>query len=313
MQWPRHTHLSNPEMHAPGAYRSRRKRLLAPKEARVQHGARADGGDTRLLLSQSSAGGSIFLETDLGGSILSEVDIGGSISPGTYEHDRSAQQEPSTRRRSRPRRRKSSRTRTAQLDPSASPVPDLQEQLNKKQSADQVTPHCRCERIIASVLADCTCSSPTQTKSVFERISATSFAELTKRLRFNDEDVPSEDEFIEVSVNMVDKDAGKQSALEPDNSATPGVYMRTRSRSGTVRPVNYRALEQGQEKPKEHSAIVDSQFSSSSGEHAVHSFAADTPEEIAQQLAIQAQAQRDQQEQLRAQAQTIDTLKTLIQ
>src|SRR3954466_8328680 len=88
--------------------------------------------------------------------------------------------------------------------------------------------------------------------------------------------------------------------------------MRTRGRSGTIRPVN-RALEQGQEKPKEHSAIVDSQSSSSSGGHAVHSFAADTPEEIAQQLAIQSQAQRDQQEQLRAQDQTIGTLKTLIQ
>src|SRR5436190_14329059 len=112
---------------------------------------------------------------------------------------------------------------------------------------------------------------------------------------------------------MVDKDTGKQPALEPENSATPGVYMRTRSHSGTIRPANYRALEQGQEKPKEHSAIVDSQSSSSSGGHVVHSLAADTPEEMAQQLAIQAQAQRDQQEQLRAQAQTIDTLKTLIQ
>src|SRR3954466_2861368 len=57
-----------------------------------------------------------------------------------------------------------------------------------------------------------TCSSPTQTKSVFERISASSSAELTKCLRFNDEDVPSDDEFIEVSVNMVHKDTGKQPA-----------------------------------------------------------------------------------------------------
>src|SRR3954463_1302933 len=112
---------------------------------------------------------------------------------------------------------------------------------------------------------------------------------------------------------MVDKDTGMQPALEPENSTTPGVYMRTRSRSGTIRPINYRALEQGQEKPKEHSAIVDSQSSSSSSGRAVHSFAADTPEEMAQQLAIQAHAQCDQQEQLRAQAQTIDTLKTLIQ
>src|SRR3954462_12214205 len=176
-------------------------------------------------------------------------------------------------------------------------MPDLRDQLNKKQCTDQVTPHCRCERIIASVLADCTCSSLTQTKSVFQRISATSFAELTKRLRFNDEDIPSEDEFIEVSVNMVDKDSGKQFALVPENSATPRVYMRSRSHSGTIRPVS-RALEHGQETPKEHSAIVDSQSSSSSGGHAVHSLATDTPEEMAQQLALQAQAQHDQQEQL---------------
>src|SRR3954468_14681975 len=104
------------------------------------------------------------------------------------------------------------------------------------------------------MLADCTCSSPAQTKCVLNGISATSSAELTKRLHFNDEDMPSEDEFIEVSVNMVDKDTGKQPALEPENFATPGVYQRTRSRSGTIRPVNDRALAQGQEKPKEHSA-----------------------------------------------------------
>ena len=59
------------------------------------------------------------------------------------------------------------------------------------------------------VLADCACSSPTQIKSVFERLSATSSAELTKRLRFSNEDIPSEDEFIEVFVNMMDKGMGK--------------------------------------------------------------------------------------------------------
>src|SRR4051812_35986038 len=309
----RRTHLSSKKMRASGAQEARRMHLLAHKDARVPHTTRASGGDTRLLPSNSSAiGGSTPLRTNVGGSVLPKTDNRSSISPQTYEHDRPAQQEPSTRRKGRPRRRKSSQTRTAQLDPSTSPGPDLREQLNKKRRADQVTPHCRCERIIASVLADCTCSSPAQTKTIFERLSATISAELTKHLRFNDEDIPSEDEFIEVSVNMVDKDMGKQPALEPENSATPGVYMRTRSRSGTIRPVNYRALDQGQEKPKEHSAIVDSQ-SSSSGGHTVHSLAADTPEEMAQQLALQAQAQRDQQEHLRAQAQTIDTLKTLIQ
>src|SRR5438045_4673101 len=138
MEQLRCTQLSSSEMQAPGAHKTRRMHLLAPKDARVQHGARASGGDTRLLLSNSSAiggsaplrtnaGGSVLPETDLGGSILSEVDVGSSISPRTYEHVRSAQQEPSTRRKGRPRRRKSSWTHTAQLDPSTSLGPDLWE------------------------------------------------------------------------------------------------------------------------------------------------------------------------------------------
>src|SRR3954465_7117686 len=297
----RRAHLTSREMHASGALKARRMHLSVPKDACVLHGTHANGGGAYLLPSKSSAtggstplrtntGGSILPKIDPGGSVLSEVNTGGSVSPHSYEHVRSAQQNLSTRRKGRPRTCKSSQARENQLDPSTSPGPDLRKQLNKKRRASQVTPHCRCERIIASVLTDCTCSSPAQIKSVFERLSATNSAELTKRLRFNDEDIPSEDEFIEVSVNMVDKDMDKQPALEPENSATPGVNMRTRSRSGTIRPVNYRALEQGQEKPKEHSAIVDSQSSSSSGGHAVHSLAADTPEEMAQQLAIQAQA-----------------------
>src|SRR3954469_14385901 len=114
----------------------------------------------------------------------------------------------------------------------------------QEMSADQVTPHCRCEWIITSVLTDCTCSSPTQTKSVFERISASSSVELPKRLRFHDYDAPSDDEFPKVSANMVAKDTGKHPALEPENSATPSVYMGSRSRSGTIRHVNYKALEQ---------------------------------------------------------------------
>src|SRR4051812_7815789 len=127
-------------MHASGAQEARRMHLLAPKDARVPHATRASGDDTRLLPSNSSAiggstplrtnaGGSVLPETDIGGSILSEVDVGGSISPQTYEHIRSAQQETSIRQRGRPRRRKSSRTRAAQLDPSTSPGPDLREQL----------------------------------------------------------------------------------------------------------------------------------------------------------------------------------------
>src|SRR5436853_4271533 len=175
-----------------------------------------------------------------------------------------------------------------QPDSSASPGGDLRDLLNKKRGASQVTPHCRCERIIASVLADCNCSSLAQTKSVFDRLSGTNSSKLAKRLRFNNEDIPSDDEYSEVSVNMTGRDTGKQPVAEPEGSATPGVYQGTRSRSGALRPVNYRALAQAQEQPKDHSAIAESQSSSSSEERAVYSFAANTPEEVARLLAQQA-------------------------
>src|SRR4051812_48186241 len=81
-----------------------------------------------------------------------------------------------------------------------------------------------------TALADCTCSLSTQTKFVFERISASSSVKLAKRLRLQNEEVPSDDEFSEVSVNMVDKDTNKQPALELENSVTPDVYKGTRSR-----------------------------------------------------------------------------------
>lgn len=85
--------------------------------------------------------------------------------------------------------------------------------------------------------------------------------------------------------------------LEPENSTTI-VYIGTHSRTGAGRPINYRALSQEQEKPKGHSAIVESQSSSSSEEREVYSFMANTPEKVALQLAKQAQAQQEMSEQL---------------
>ena len=55
VQQPRHAHLSNPEMHAPSARMSGHTHLMPPTDARVQQGARANWGDTRLLLLKSSA------------------------------------------------------------------------------------------------------------------------------------------------------------------------------------------------------------------------------------------------------------------
>src|SRR3954470_22384396 len=154
---PRHTrqlqraHLTSREMHVSGALKARRMHLLAPKDARVLHGTHANGGGAYLLPSKSSAtggstplrtnaGGSILPKIDPGGSVLSEINTGGSIPPHSYEHVRSAQQNPLTRRRGRSKTPKSSQARTSQLDPSTSPEPDLRKQLNKKRKASQATP-----------------------------------------------------------------------------------------------------------------------------------------------------------------------------
>src|SRR4051812_7220182 len=89
---PRRTHLSSKEMNASGAQEARHMHLLAPKDARVPHAARASGGDTYLLPSNLSAtGGFTPPRTNAGGSILSEIDVGGSVSPQAYELVQSAQ------------------------------------------------------------------------------------------------------------------------------------------------------------------------------------------------------------------------------
>src|SRR4051812_45192586 len=118
-------------MHTPGMRIYGCTHLVPPTNARVQQDARANEGDACLLPSRLSA---------IGGYILPKISLGGSASPGTYDHIESARQAPSTRQRSRLRRRKSSQTHAVQLDPPAFPVLDLRDQLNKKRSADQVTP-----------------------------------------------------------------------------------------------------------------------------------------------------------------------------
>src|SRR4051812_37464011 len=127
---------------------------------------------------------------------------------------------------------------------------DLWDQLCKEEGTDQVTPHWQSKQIIASALVDYTCLLPAKAKSLFERTSNSSTSKLAKQLPFNNEDATPDDEYPEVSVNMAERGTSKQPASEPENSATPGVYMGTRSRSGTARPINYRAFAQRQNESK---------------------------------------------------------------
>src|SRR3954469_21889783 len=149
-------------------------------------------------------------------------------------------------------------------------------------SADQVTPHWRSKQFIASAPNDCTCPPPVQVISVFEHVSNSCSSKLAKQLPFSNEDATPDDEYPEVSVNVVERDTGKQPASEPENSATPGVYMGTRSRSGTAQRLNYRAFAQRHDKAKGQFAIMESQSFSSSRKIPVPSAAANTPEVVAQ-------------------------------
>src|SRR3954464_13513657 len=104
---------------------------------------------------------------------------------------------------------------------------------------------------------------------------------------------------------MAKRDTSKQPASEPENSATPVVYMGTRSRSGAVRPINYRTLVQELDMPREPFEIMEFRSSSSSRKILVPFFVANAPKDVAQQLALQAQAQQEKQKQLLSQTHSI--------
>src|SRR3954467_11901915 len=117
---------------------------------------------------------------------------------------------------------------------------DLRDQLNREEGVNQVSPHWRSKQIIASALDNYTCLSPARAGSVLEHMSNSSSSKVAKQLRFSNEDTASDVEYPEVSVNVAERDTGKQPASEPESSATPSVYMGTRSRFGTARLINYR-------------------------------------------------------------------------
>ena len=79
-----------------------------------------------------------------------------------------------------------------------------------------------------------------------------------------------------------------------------------------VAPVDYSALAQGIEVSESHSAIAESQASNSSIEKEAFTYMASTPEEMARHFKQQAQAQREQLDMIRAQQESIDTLKQML-
>jgi len=78
-----------------------------------------------------------------------------------------------------------------------------------------------------------------------------------------------------------------------------------------IAPVDYNLLAKGIEVNDEHSAIVESQSSNSNSETTTFTYIAGTPEEVAKQFEEKAQVPREQFDMIRAQQESIDTLKQM--
>jgi len=102
------------------------------------------------------------------------------------------------------------------------------------------------------------------------------------------------------------------SGLNEILSEFEGVYQHTRTRTGTIASVNYNALTRGIDVNESHPAIAESQASNSSTEKETSAYMEGTPEEVANQFEEHAQVQREQFGMIRAQKESIDTLKQML-
>jgi len=151
-------------------------------------------------------------------------------------------------------------------------------------------------------------------------LTNTSTTNVAKRQRFRRKKSSSDVEYPEVTSNMVGstnalkKPGREQSSQSSEESNSErfqrlkglfeesgGVYKHTRTRTGTIAPVNYRTLSGEDTLDDECSAIAESQ--SSSSEVASHAFAhmAGTPEEITRKFEELALFQKQQHEMLQMQ------------
>ena len=110
---------------------------------------------------------------------------------------------------------------------------------------------------------------------------------------------------------MTSRSRGKQPVVSSDESVTEseGVYRHTRTRTRVIPLINYSTLARGIEVNDSHSTIAESQASNSSIENEAFIYMTNTPEETARRLEQQAQVQKEQFEMIRAQQESIDSLK----
>ncbi|ONK77795.1 uncharacterized protein A4U43_C02F10740 [Asparagus officinalis] len=116
-----------------------------------------------------------------------------------------------------------------------------------------------------------------------------------------------EDKYLRVTSNMVGR--GRSSTLSSDGSETDhspsvreitnefeGIYQRTRTRTGAIPPINYQSLARGTNSDDEHSAIAESQSSSSFVGHESFVHMAEHSEDLSKRLDEQEAMLKSQQE-----------------
>jgi len=102
---------------------------------------------------------------------------------------------------------------------------------------------------------------------------------------------------VSLEESDVDRSPGlKDILIEPE-----GFYRHSRTRTGTISPVDYSLLARRIELNDEHSAIIESQSSNSSLKTTAFAYMAGIPEEVARQFEEQAWVQRKQLDMIRAQ------------
>ena len=123
---------------------------------------------------------------------------------------------------------------------------------------------------------------------------------------------PSKSKGKQLAVSSEESDADRSSGLKDVLVEPEGVYQHTQTRMGEIAPVDYNLLAREIEVNDEHSAIIESQFLNSSLETTAFAYMAGTPEEMANRFEEQARVQQEQFDMIRAQQESIDTLKQML-
>jgi len=189
------------------------------------------------------------------------------------------------------------------------PPTDLRDYLTKKRSANQATSSCCCQQLI-HMLTGCHCGSGANQQSLIRQL--TLIPPSAKRRRSHRRRTFSDVKYPELTAYMTSRSKGKQPAVSSDESDSEpeGVYQHTRTRTGTIPPVDYNALAHGIRTDNSHSAVIESQASNSSVEKETSAYMVGAPEETARRIE---QMQKHQMDIITSQQRSIDSLKYMLE